>query len=73
MGSELPRVAVMLESLEASDSRSIGAKRVEVAWFSYLEMNKMFHRVGFTRRQTNLAALSPLGDLINPNSETLYP
>ncbi|GAB4372087.1 MAG: hypothetical protein Kow0042_15220 [Calditrichia bacterium] len=59
----------MLDTLEASDSRSIGAEQVGLSWFRYLEMNQLFRRLGFTPRQTNLATLSILGRLINPGSE----
>lgn len=54
---ELPPVKVLLNSLEAGDSRSIGAEQVGLTWFSYLEMDKMFHNLGFTRRQIQSQSL----------------
>jgi hypothetical protein len=66
---KLPSAEVMLDSLEASDSRTIGSEQVGLSWFRYLEMDKMFKKLGFSERQTNLAALSILGRLIKPGSE----
>lgn len=68
-GGKLPAAEVLLNSLEAGDSRSIGAEQVGLTWFRYLEMDKMFRGFGFSPRQVNLATLSILGRLINPGSE----
>lgn len=69
VSTNIPMAQVMLDTLEASDSRTIGAEQVGWSWFKYLEMNKLFHELGFTARQINLAALSILGRLIHPGSE----
>lgn len=69
VSANLPAVEVMLNTLEASDSRTIGAEQVGLTWFRYLELDKMFKSFGFKQRQINLAALSILGRLINPGSE----
>lgn len=69
LSTHIPVAEVMLHTLEASESRTIGAEEAGWSWFKYLEMDKLFKGLDFTPRQRNLAALSIIARLIHPGSE----
>lgn len=67
--SALPEVEVMLDTLQASHCRQIGAEQVCLSWFRYLELDRLLARVGMSKGQVHKAALSTIGRLIAPGSE----
>lgn len=67
--SLLPGTEVMLDTLQASQCRQIGAEQVGLSWFRYLELDRLLRDLGMSKRDVHKAALSIIGRLIAPGSE----
>jgi len=60
---------VRRNSLSIHRDRSIGAEHIAHSMYRKLALDKLFRSLGFTQRQSDLAALSIIGRLVSPGSE----
>jgi hypothetical protein len=60
---------VDIKSLAHSQSRTIGAEYVGLSMFRRLGLEQFFQRLGFSKTESDLVALSIVGKLVHPGSE----
>ena len=62
--------SVSISSISNKHIRSIGAEYLGLSVYNELGLGRLFANLGFNQRQCNLAALSIIGRLVNPASES---
>jgi hypothetical protein len=60
---------VDIKSFSHSQTRTIGAEYVGLSMFKKLGLGQLFERLGFSKRENDLVALSIVGRLVHPGSE----
>lgn len=60
---------VDIKSLAHSQSRTIGAEYVGLSMFKRLGLDQFFQRLGISKKESDLVALSIIGKLVHPGSE----
>jgi len=60
---------VDIKSLSNSQKRNIGAEYVGLSMYKRLGLNQLFKRLGFSKRESDITALSIIGRLVHPGSE----
>ncbi len=60
---------IAIDSISNCNCRTIGAEYVGLAMYRQLGLDGLFQRLGFSKREQQLAALAIVGRLVHPSSE----